>query len=261
MSGARAETTPVRRLVDGAIGTIELARPRKLNALDRATLEGLAEAAAWFDARPEVTVVVVRAEGSSFSAGFDLVDPSWPELGGPEQSGAVGRAMADAIGAMQAVTIASIRGHCIGGGVVLAAACDLRLASTTASFRIPEVDLGVPLYWSGVPRLVRELGPALTKELILTGRAFGPDEAKSVRFVNEVVADEDLDGRTAELAAQLAAKPARVLRVTKRQVEAAAPSVPEGSEDAATEVAGFAAAFADPECLDAAASYSSRPRR
>jgi enoyl-CoA hydratase/carnithine racemase len=168
--------------------------------------------------------------------------------------------MADAIGSMAAVTIASIRGHCIGGGVVLAAACDLRLASDTTTFRIPEVDLGVPLYWSGVPRLVRELGPALTKELILTGRAFGPDEAKAVRFVNEVVPDDDLDDRTAELARHLAAKPARVLRVTKRQVEAAAPAVPDGSEDAAAEVAGFAAALADPECLAAAASYSRRRR-
>ena len=89
----------------------------------------------------------------------------------------------------------------------------------------------------------------------------GPDEARALRFVNEVVADDELDGRTAELAAHLAGKPARVLRVTKRQVEAAMPAVPGGSEDAATEVAGFAAAFADSECVDAAANYSRRPRR
>jgi enoyl-CoA hydratase/carnithine racemase len=255
------ETVTVRRRVDGPIGRIELARPGKLNALDRSTLEGLTAAAEWFDGHPEVKVVVVSAEGPSFSAGFDLADPSWRELGPPERSGAVGRAMADAVGSMSAVTIASIRGHCIGGGVVLATCCDLRLASDTARFRIPEVDLGVPLYWSGIPRLVRELGPALTKELVLTGRAFDADEARAMRLVNTVVPDADLDDATATLAGQLAAKPALVLRTTKVQVDTAAPPVPPGSEDVDAEVAGFAAAFSDPECLETAAAYIERRRR
>jgi enoyl-CoA hydratase/carnithine racemase len=198
------DTTTVRRRVEGPVGRIELTRPEKLNALDRATLEGLAEAAQWFDTQPGVKVVVVCAEGPSFSAGFDLTDPSWRELGPPERSGVTGRAMADAIGSMSALTIASIRGHCIGGGLVLASACDLRIASTTTTFRIPEVDLGVPLYWTGIPRLVRELGPALTKELVLTGRAFDATEAKAMRLVNTVVDDDDLDAATAALAGQLA---------------------------------------------------------
>lgn len=158
--------------------------------------------------------------------------------------------MAEAIGAMAAITIASIRGHCIGGGVVLASACDLRVASTTASFRIPEVDLGVPLYWTGVPRLVRELGPALTKELVLTGRPFDADEAKAIRFVNRVVADDELDAATEALAADLAAKPALVLRTTKAQVEAVAPVGPDEND-----IAGFAAALADPECRATASRY------
>ena len=69
---------------------------------------------------------------------------------------------------MRALTIARIQGWCVGGGLVLAAACDLRLAADTARFSIPEVDLGIPLAWGGIPRLVREIGPALTKELVLT---------------------------------------------------------------------------------------------
>ncbi len=100
--------------------------------------------------------------------------------------------------------------------MVLASACDLRVASTTASFRLPEVDLGVPLYWTGVPRLARELGPALTKELILTGRSVDAEEAKAIRFVNRVVADADLDAAVTTLAEELAAKPAWVLATTKR---------------------------------------------
>ena len=70
--------------------------------------------------------------------------------------------MAEALTATQAVTIAAIHGHCVGGGVVLAAACDLRVVAEDVRFVIPEVDLGIPLAWGGIPRLVREIGPAAT---------------------------------------------------------------------------------------------------
>src|SRR3954447_19007119 len=94
------ELTDLRVELDGAIGRIVLARPAKLNALNRAVLEGLATAARWFDTQPDAKVVVVSGEGTSFSAGFDLNDPSWREPGPPQQSAAVGRAMAEAISGM-----------------------------------------------------------------------------------------------------------------------------------------------------------------
>jgi enoyl-CoA hydratase/carnithine racemase len=255
------EPTQLRVQVDGPIGRIVLARPAKLNALNRALLEELAGAAAWFDEQPGVKVVVVAGEGTSFSAGFDLSDRTWSELGPPEQSAVVGRAMAEAIGAMQALTIASIQGHCIGGAVVLASACDLRVVAASATFRIPEVDLGIPLFWTGVPRLTRELGPALTKELILTGRPFDASEAHAIRFANRVVADDELDARTAELAADLGTKPALVLRMTKRQVEAAAPAVPPIDGGAARDITDLAEAFADDESRAIAAAYGRRRER
>lgn len=248
----------LRVTLDGTVGRIVLARPAKLNALNRALLEELALAAAWFDEDANVKVVAISGEGSSFSAGFDLNDPSWSDLGRPEQSAVAGRAMAEAIGSMRALTIASIHGHCIGGGVVLASACDLRVVAAGATFRIPEVDLGIPLFWTGVPRLTRELGPALTKELILTGRAFGADEARLIRFANRVVADDELGDHTSALAAELASKPALVLRMTKRQVEDAAPSLPITDAGADRDVADLAAAFADPESRAIAAAYLQR---
>jgi enoyl-CoA hydratase/carnithine racemase len=251
-------STAIGVAVDGGVGRITLRRPAKRNALSRAALEELTAAATWFDGHPEVKVVVVAAEGEAFSAGFDLADPRWAELGPPERSTVVGRAMADAIGSMRAVTIASIQGHCIGGGVVLAAACDLRIAAEGARFRIPEVDLGVPLYWTGIPRLTREIGPALTKELVLTGRPFDAAEAKAIRFVNRVVPDDELVAATAALAAELAAKPGIVLRTTKAQVEAAAPSVPEAVEPVEADLAGHAAASADAEAKASARAYVAR---
>jgi enoyl-CoA hydratase/carnithine racemase len=245
----------VRRRADGAVGRLTIARPAKLNALSRAVLEELAEGAAWFDAQPEVKVVVVSGEGRAFSAGFDLDDRRWAELGPPERSAEVGRAMADAIAGMLALTIASVRGHCVGGGVVLAAACDLRIAADDVRFRIPEVDLGVPLFWTGTPRLVRELGPALTKELVLTGRAFDAEEAKAIRFVNRVVPLAELDASTDAWAAELAAKPGVVLRTTKAQVELASPSVPPGDGGVAEDLREFAAALGDPESRATAARH------
>ena len=89
----------------------------------------------------------------------------------------IGLRMADAIEQMHAVTIARIQGYAVGGGVVLAAVCDLRVAAEDAVFFIPEVDLGLPLAWGGIPRLVREIGPALTKDLVMTCRRFSPAEA------------------------------------------------------------------------------------
>src|SRR5690606_37649549 len=123
----------------GSIGRVTLRRPGKRNALSRAVLEDLVAAAAWFDDRPDVKVVVVSGDGSSFTAGFDLADRSWADGPDAAASARLGRAMAEAVASMAALTIASIRGHCIGGGVVLAAACDLRVVADSARFRIPEV--------------------------------------------------------------------------------------------------------------------------
>jgi len=237
------------------IGRVTLRRSEKLNALSRAVLEELTAAAAWFDEQDDVKVVVVAAEGPAFSAGFDLSDPRWAELGPPERSTIVGRAMAEAVGGMRAVTVASIQGHCIGGGVVLASACDLRVAAEGARFRIPEIDLGIPLFWTGIPRLTRELGAALTKELVLTGRTFDAAEAKTIRFVNRVVPDAALAEATEALAAELAAKAAIVLRATKVQVEEAAPSVPEAVAGVDADEAGYVAAALDEEARDAARAY------
>lgn len=258
MTGSTVSGVAVTVDDGGAVGRITLDRPAKRNALSRAVLEGLAAAAAWFDERPEVKVVVVTGAGSSFSGGFDLGDPSWSEeADGPAANTRIGRAMADAVGSMGALTIAAVRGHCVGGGVVLASACDLRVVSDTARFRIPEVDLGIPLYWTGIPRLVRELGPALTKELVLTGRPFDAEEARAIRFANRLVPDADLESAVDELAATLAAKPGLVIRTTKRQLEEAAPSVPEAVGDVEADRAGWLAATADPEARAVAVAYLS----
>jgi enoyl-CoA hydratase/carnithine racemase len=108
----------------------------------------------------------------------------------------------------------------VGGGLVLAATCDLRIASSDVRFAIPEIDLGIPLAWGGIPRLVREIGPALTKELVMTCRPFGAEEARAAGFLNRVVAPADLEREVEELAATLLEKPKLALLSTKKHANA-----------------------------------------
>lgn len=216
------ESTTIEVTADGARGAITLNRPEKLNPLSTVALEELVAAARWFDARPTVKVVVVSGNGRAFSAGADLAAfaAAADGAGAIREAADAGRRMAEAIEAMRAVTVARLHGHCIGGGVVLAAACDLRVAADDTRFSIPEVDLGIPLAWGGIPRLVREIGPALTKELVMTCRPFGAAEAKAAGFLNRVVPAAELDAEVEELVGSLAGRSALTLGGTKRQVNA-----------------------------------------
>jgi enoyl-CoA hydratase/carnithine racemase len=249
--------------VDGAIGRMTLTQGDKLNPLGTVPLREIAEAARWFDTT-SAHVVVVTGEGRGFSSGFDLREFAGGTSDGstsPREQADLGRLMAEAMDRMSALTIAAIKGPCVGGGVVLAGVCDLRIAADDTVFSIPEVDLGIPLAWGGIPRLVREIGPALTRELVLTCRPFSPEEALRIGFVNRVVPRAELETAVDELAGQLARKAPSVVRATKRQVN-------EALEDVASTTGSWAdadqlgAAMRDPEARAAARAYlSSRSTR
>jgi enoyl-CoA hydratase/carnithine racemase len=202
---------------DAPIARLTLNRPERLNALSREALMEIIAAAEVLGQTTDVKVVIVGGTGRAFSAGFDLGGfAGEPTLEGFD----LGRRMANAVSAIPAITVAAIHGHCVGGAVVLAAACDIRIAAQATRFAIPEVDLGIPLGWGGIPRLVRELGPALTKELVLTCRPFTAAEAQASRFLNRVVADDELEAEVDALASELASKPRLLLTQTKRLVDA-----------------------------------------
>lgn len=204
------------------------------------TLRELVAAAHWFDTETDVTVAVIAGAGRAFSAGADLAafEHAGSRTETARDAADAGRAMADAIESMRAVTVARIHGHCVGGGVVLAAACDLRVAADTTRFSIPEVALGIPLAWGGVPRLVREIGPARTKELVMTCRPFDAHEAHAMGFVNRVASDAALDDAVDELVAQLVDKSTLTLQMTKR-----------AARDAATQLVATSGAWSDADAL------------
>lgn len=258
------QATTIEVVADGARGAIRLNRPDKLNPLGTRTLTELVAAAHWFDARPHVKVVVVAGNGRAFSAGADLAAFTAPaeDMAGPaaiREAADAGRRMADAIEAMRAVTVVRLHGYCVGGGLVLAAACDLRVAAADTRFSIPELDLGIPLAWGGIPRLVRELGPALTKELVMTCRPFGADEAKAAGFVNRVVPDSDLDAEVESLVGQLISKSALTLAATKRHTNAVTDTMV-GMARSWSDADAFVTALQDPESRDAAMAYLNRVR-
>ncbi len=247
--------------VDGARGELHLNRPEKLNPLSPRTLRELVEAAAWFDAQPDLKVVVVAGRGRAFSAGADVAAFAEAVAGehprSPREDADAGRLAADALERMAAVTVAKIHGHCVGGGVVLAGACDLRVAAEDTRFSIPEIDLGIPLAWGGIPRLVREIGPALTKELVMTCRPFDAEEALRAGFLNRVVSAGELDRAVEELAAMLASKPKLALLATKRHTNAVTEEMV-GTMRSWSDADGLLAGLRDPEGNESAARYLAR---
>jgi enoyl-CoA hydratase/carnithine racemase len=244
-----------------SVAEIILNRPARLNALSRVLLAEIVSACDWVNSRHDLKVVVLRGEGRAFCAGFDLDDFTQQADGAsPRETADLGRLAAEALTEVRPLTIAAIHGHCVGGGVVLAASCDLRLAATDAVFSIPEVDLGIPLAWGGIPRLVREIGPALTKELVLTCRPFDAAEAKEVRFVNRVVPTESLVEAAHTLAGQLSAKPGFALRTTKQQVNAVTEEMI-GTRRNANDADTLVVAFADPESRAISRAYLQQRKR
>lgn len=250
------EFETIQVAVDGRLGRIWLNRPDKLNPLSNQTLAEIHDAARWLDGRQDIKVVIVGGRGRAFTAGADVsvfrdADP------GSVRQRSQGWRTARALEELHAVTVARIQGWCVGGGVVLAAACDLRVAADDAVFSIPEVELGIPLAWGGIPRLVREVGPALTKELVMTCREFSAPEAKEAGFLNRVVPEDALDREVELLVDRLLTMPTLALLATKAHVNAVTESMVHTGRSWA-DAHGLGEGLIDEEGRASAAAYLER---
>ena len=132
---------------EGRRGALTLNRPSSLNALSDEMMAEIIMAVNWFNQQPDLSVVVVSGTGRTFCAGFDIRALEKKATSATEEpvSSDTGRLMADVLERMGPVSVARLQGHVIGGGLVLAAACDLRIASSNTRFSIPEIDLGLSL--------------------------------------------------------------------------------------------------------------------
>ena len=163
-------------------------------------------------------VVVLEGAGAAFSAGADLPAFMKEMHARPYEVADLGRRAADALADLPQITVAGIRGHCVGGAVVLAAACDIRVAAEDARISLPEVDAGIPLAWGGIARLVRLVGESLATDLVLTCRSIDAQEAHAAGYVSRV---QPVDGWPQALHAlthSIAERPAYTLWTTKQQL-------------------------------------------
>ena len=212
----------------GPVGSVWLTRPERRNALNQQALEELAELFGRLKQAFEVRVIVLGGRGPSFSAGADLKDPPGvAAMGDPARTvrerqwfSELGTRAIEAIERVDAITIARVQGHAIGGGALLAWACDLRIAAEGTEFGIPEVGLGDLLNWKGVPRLIAEVGISRARELVLVGDRIDAATALRYGLVNRVVPADQLDPAVSDWATRIAAKPEAALSLTKAQFRA-----------------------------------------
>lgn len=215
--------------------TITLNRPAKLNAISLTMHDELQQACYALQRDATARVIIMTGSGRAFSAGADrgafkeagdqLLAAPAPTRPGPLEDrvwAGTGSRTSAALDALDQVTIGAINGLTIGGAVVFAACLDIRLAAESAWFSIPEVDLNIPLTWAALPRLMRELGPARTKELVMTCDRFSAEDALRWGFVNHVLPDAELLPAARALAAKLLAKDAMAIAMTKSTTRALA---------------------------------------
>ena len=239
---------------DGRVFQIRLNNPETLNSLTPELLRDLIKVCGELSEDEMSRIVVLEGTGANFSSGADLPAFNKGLASTPHETADVGRLAVEALADLPQITLAKIRGHCVGGAVVLAAACDLRIAAGDARFWIPELDAGIPLAWGGWAHLVRLVGETMATDMVLGAEPFDAEAAQQARFVSRVIGAGDLDTETAALVAAIARKPDLPLRRTKRQLL----SIRSGTFDASTDADGLLAAFNDPEAGQVLRSYADR---
>lgn len=209
---------------EGAVLSIQINRPEVLNALDTTTLNEITAAFTSVAEQESVRVVVLGGAGRAFSAGADLGNPPSRPL--PDTSFRLQRHAAEtghravqAITRCPAVTIARTHSYVIGGGVLLAVACDFRIGAEDSVFSLPEVRLGKPLSWGGTPLLIKEIGAARAREMIMMCRPIEAAEAARIGLLHAVVPATDLDTEVTRWCEQLIGFPDDSVAATKQQFE------------------------------------------
>jgi enoyl-CoA hydratase len=198
---------------DGAVRTLTIHRPERLNALDSATIRALHEA---FEAAANdsaVRVVVLTGSGpKAFVAGADISEMSALSAVEARDFSLRGQRMMRFVEKMPKPVIAMVNGFALGGGLELAMSCHLRIAADSAKVGQPEINLGLIPGFGGSQRLLRLAGRAATLELCLTGAPIPAERALQLGIVNRVVPAAELQAETMKLAAQLASSAPLALR-------------------------------------------------
>lgn len=210
---------------DGPVGFLMLNRPERRNALNREMWAALPELVAALDNDPQTRLLILRGAGTeAFAAGADISEfaenRANPELA-REYEALNGKAFA-ALRATAKPAVAMISGFCIGGGLALALACDLRIASEDAVFALPPARLGLAYPLDGLRDLLHAVSPAFAKEMLFTARRYKAAEALEAGLIHRVVPQDRLDSETRALAAEIAENAPLTIKASKRAIDALA---------------------------------------
>ena len=244
------ELETMRCELNGHLARLRLNRPEALNAANWAWVQDLVTATDYLAKSTETHVVIVSGEGRAFCSGLDTKELSQGNLTidwfTTWERGVI------ALANLNAITIAAIHGYCLGGGLQVTLACDLRIATSDAVLSIPAVREGL-VAALGPMRLARLIGAGPAKQLCLLGHRFTAQEGLTMGLINEVVSPGGLEERALAMAEELLAIPFTALWHTKRQIDAAF------DKDPATLMKEMIAAEADclrsPEHLAVMAAY------
>ena len=213
---------------DGAIATITLNKPDRMNALDRGMWQSVRDMMRDLSADDSLRCVVLRgAGGKAFAAGADIAEFA-TERANARQAAGYGELVHEAmqsVGHCKHPTVALIEGACIGGGLEIAAMCDLRICGTSSRFGVPIARLGLTMGYGELEGLLSLVGRAVALEILLEGRVFGADEAFRKGLVNRVVEDEDVEREAYATAERIAAGAPLVARWHKQFIERLSPRV------------------------------------
>lgn len=189
------------------IWTVWLDRPAKRNAMTLEMYRAFAMAFDQLDANDAVRCIIVRGAGGTFCAGSDI-GTFGDDRNSSDQAQAYANLTLDCTDRLKLTrhpTVACIEGACVGGGLEIAAMCDIRIAAQSARFGVPVNKIGIVLDHRELDDIIRLIGPAATLEILLEGHIFGADEALRKGLLSEVVADTEVVGRAYKAAERIAA--------------------------------------------------------
>jgi len=212
----------VELIFEGSLARLRLRRPEKLNALDRAMIDALADAARAIEASSQVRVAILSGEGKAFCAGGDIA--AWGNLPALEMWRdwtRAGHRAFEALARLRVPLIVALTGHAFGGGLELAAAADIRIAESGIRVGLPESGLGMAPGWSGTQRLVRRFGSSVVRRMALAGAMFTAEEGAALGLVDEVTAKGDGIARADALAADIAKRGPLAVQMIKAMINTA----------------------------------------
>ncbi|MDH4149363.1 MAG: enoyl-CoA hydratase-related protein [Betaproteobacteria bacterium] len=217
-----SESDPVILSRDGAIATVTLNNPAKLNALTKAMWTRLGETMRLLSDNDALRCIVLRGAGDkAFAAGADIAEFATERANARQAKlyGEVIHSTMQAVAQCRHPTVALIQGACVGGGLEIAAMCDMRICGTSSRFGVPINKLGLTMAYGELAGLLALVGRATTLEILLEGRVFDAEEAYRKRLVNRVVADDRVETESYALAQRIANGAPLVARWHKQFIE------------------------------------------